>query len=503
MTKKSILNDDLFELARILGLQTDFQEVVRLVASKATQLLKADLTLILMLNPDTRKTVKTIVKDGKHIDQKEYRDIHIHVSGWILNNQKPLISPFIQNDERFAEDMFDNVPMKSVVGVPLIIEGTIIGTLIILYRESEERIETDYLKSLEDLAAVSAPYLRNAQKIREYFVSSLPKTSILLKYNNIGLYGRSQRFIELLYAIEAATKCDARVLLVGKTGTGKELIARAVHSFSSRANSPFIAIDCGAVPQNLLESEFFGHRRGAFTGATSDRQGLFLEANEGTLFMDEINNLPQDMQAKLLRVLQESEVRPVGSDRTVPINIRIITASSISLKKLVEDKLFREDLYYRLYVFPIYVPDLSERKSDLPILANHFLRIQSEKQDKNCESFTEEVIDFVTQRSWNGNIRELENFVERLVTLTPQHVHIIGFEIFPADLCDEIDQFQTHYKPKRSLESLKEQVQDFEAQLITQTLIESNWNQSEAARRLATTEKNIRYKMNRLDIKKP
>jgi transcriptional regulator with GAF, ATPase, and Fis domain len=503
LLQQSIQNEDIIEFAKILGQQTDFQDVLRLVANKAAQFTKADLALILMLNPDTRETVKTIIKDGKHIDQKKYRDIHIHIGGWIVNNSKPFLSQNIQKDNRFAKGLFDKVPIKSVSGVPLIIEGIIIGALILLYRNPQDFINANIMKYLENIASISVPFLRNAQKIREFFDSAVPEATLLLKYKNAGLYGTSPRFVTLLHTIEAATKCDVRVILDGKTGTGKELIARAIHKFSSRFNFPFIALDCGAIPHTLLESELFGHKRGAFTGAHYDRQGLLLDANGGTLFMDEINNLPYDMQSKLLRVLEEGEVRPIGGDKVVKTDVRIIAASSVPLKKLVEDHLFREDLFFRLHVFPICVPDLNEREEDIPLLANHFLQNYVRQQNKNVQNFQEEVIDFVKHRIWSGNIRELENFVERLVTLTPKDISIIDAESFPEDLKEELIQFRKKSKSRYLRESLKTRVEEFEAQLIKRTLVDCKWNQSETARRLKTSEKNIRYKIRKLNIRKP
>ena len=503
MKQQSENTNDLIEFAKLLGQQSDFQEILRLVAHHSAQILKADLALILMLNPDTRKTVKTIFKDGKTIEQKEYRDIHIHIGGWIINHKKSFLSHNIQKDDRFAEGLFDKIPIQSVAGAPLVIEGTIIGALILLYWDSAHSENTDLVNSLENLAAISVPYLRNAQKIREYFELDLPETSLLVKYNNAGLYGKSLRFIELLHAIEAAAKCNARVLLIGETGTGKELVAKAIHHFSSRAQNPFVAIDCGAIPDNLLESEFFGHTHGAFTGAHSDRQGLFQEATRGTLFMDEINNLPLEMQVKLLRVLEENEVKPVGSDKVVKTDVRIIAASSVPLKQLVEDHHFREDLFFRLHVYPIYVPDLSERQEDVALLTNHFLHLHAKRQIKNSQNFHEEVIDFIKQRTWKGNIRELENFVERMVTLAAEDVSIIGAESFPEDLREELDQFREKRTANYRSEPLKDRVQEYEAKLIKQTLIECNWNKSEAARRLDTSEKNIRYKIEKLNIRKP
>jgi len=207
MLKKSINTEGLFELAKILGQQTDFKEVVRLVANKAAQLLKADLALILMLNPDTRKTVKTIFKNGKSIEQKEYRDIHIHVGGWIINHHEVFFSTNIKKDQRFAESLFDKTPIKTVAGVPLNIEGIIIGTLILLYKESTDLSKSELTISLEQVATITVPFLRNTQKIREYFDAALSESSLIAKYNNAGLFGKSPRFVEMLHAVEAATKC--------------------------------------------------------------------------------------------------------------------------------------------------------------------------------------------------------------------------------------------------------------------------------------------------------
>ncbi len=491
-----------FEFAKILGQQTDFQEVLRLVAHKAAQFLNADLTLILMLNPDTRETVKTILKDGKNIEKKEYHSIHIQVGGWIVSKKRPFLSPKIQIDDRFDKGLFEKVPIETVMGVPLVIEGIIIGALILLYKDSQDFSDTGAIELLENIAAISAPFLRNIQKIRQYFQSSMPESTLLLKYKNVGLYGKSPKFIEMLQAIEAAAKCDVRVLLDGKTGTGKELIAKAIHKFSSRSNCPFIAIDCGAIPDTLLESELFGHRRGAFTGAHSDRQGLFLEANGGTLFMDEINNLPYDMQSKLLRVLEEGEVRPVGSDKSVTLDIRIIAASSVPLKKLVAEGIFREDLFYRLHVYPIHIPDLNERQEDIAVLANHFLHKYAGQQNKNIQGFHEELIDFMNQRNWDGHIRELENFVERMITITPLNTSTINADYFPLDMKKEFENFRLEMNAENKSESIKERLNKYQAEIIKKTLIECGWNQSKAARKLQTSESNVRNKISQFNIRK-
>lgn len=500
MIQQTLNSNDLFEFAKILCQQTEFQEILRLVAQKSAQFMNADLALILMLNPDTRGTVMTIIKDGRYVDQKEYKEIHIHVGGWIISKGKSFASHNIKKDDRFTKGLFETVPFKSIVGVPLISEGIIVGALILLYQNSSDVRIDNLVKPLVNIGAIAAPFLRNVQKIRQYFDYSITESNLVRKYNGVGLYGISSRFIELLHSVEAATKCDTRILLIGKTGTGKELIAKAIHRFSSRANNPFITIDCGAIHSNLLESELFGHKRGAFTGADSDRQGLFLAANGGTLFMDEINNLPYDMQPKLLRALEEGEIRSVGSDKPRKVDVRIIAASSVPLKSLVEDNKFRADLFYRLYVYPIYVQDLNERQEDIPILANHFLQKYIKQQNKNNLHFHEEVVNFLKQRTWDGNIRELENLVERIVAVSPPGQKTIDSSALPIDLKTELKNFRLEFNASGRSTPLKDQLNKYESDIIKKTLIECGWNQSKAARKLQTSESNIRYKMAQFNI---
>jgi DNA-binding NtrC family response regulator len=372
---------------------------------------------------------------------------------------------------------------------------------LVLYKQPQKRTGL-YISYLEGIAAIAAPFLRNVHKLKQFFKSPLPEAALIAKYERIGLIGKSQKFRELLHAIEAAARCDVRVLLEGQTGTGKELIARAIHTFGARSNAPFIAIDCGAIPQHLIESELFGHKKGAFTGANFERKGLIAEAHGGTLFMDEIENLPFDMQSKFMRVLQAGEVRPLGSNKTITVDVRIITASSTPLRKLVDSGDFREDLYYRLHVYPISIPDLNERGEDIVLLANHFLRFFSAQQHKKTASFQEIILDFIKQRPWPGNIRELENFVERLVTVTPPDALVIDPLNLSSDLKKELDQFQSGKKSQQGGNSLSERIKAFETQIIRQTLDECHWNQSEAARRLHISEGDIRYKIKKMKIKK-
>lgn len=322
----------------------------------------------------------------------------------------------------------------------------------------------------------------------------------MAKYEALGLIGKSKKFIELLQAIEAAARCEVRVLLEGASGTGKELIARAIHRLSNRSDRPFLAIDCGAIAANLIESELFGHVKGAFTGAISDRKGLLEEANGGTLFMDEIANLPIDMQAKFMRVLQEGEVRPVGSNKIRHVDVRLIVASSSSLRKLVDEQKFREDLFFRLHVYPIRVPSLDDRQDDVALLANHFLKKFAAEQGKPAESFHEAILDFMQQRHWAGNIRELENLVERLVTLAGPKMAILERDLLPQELHKEMKKIEAGQQDAGIIKPLYESLSEYEEQLLRQALAANNWNIAKTARALRIAEQTLRYKMGNLGI---
>lgn len=232
------------------------------------------------------------------------------------------------------------------------------------------------------------------------------------------LIGSSPSFVAVLESVRTVAPARCAVLIQGETGTGKEVIAQAIHDASARRQQRFVAINCAAIPAALLESELFGHERGAFTGAVTQRIGRFQAADRGTLFLDEIGELPMELQPKLLRALQEQEFERVGSSQTTRVDVRIVAATNQDLWRMVKEHKFRADLYYRLNVFPITVPPLRERMQDIPLLVAHFLRIFAEHQGKSIERVPEDVMTAVERYSWPGNIRELQNFIERSVILT-------------------------------------------------------------------------------------
>ena len=492
--------DSIIELASVLDRQTDFQEILRLVTQKAFAIMNARNVLVMMVNPMTRETIKTLYRQGRDPVDHHYQLLHTYLTGWVIENNRGFITKDIAIDRRFRNDLFEEVPVKSVMCAPFRGEGMITGTLLVINQSEDFIFGEEDFDILEKFAAVASPFLRNIQKIQQYFVSPVPQDTLINKYKAHGLLGGSEEFIKLLRSVEAAASSDVRILLEGESGTGKELVARAIHNVSPRASNKFIAVDCGAIPRELIESEMFGHLKGAFTGAGESRKGLMQEADGGTLFMDEITNLPLDVQAKFLRVLQENEIRPLGSNQVRKINVRFIAASSRSLRELVERGEFREDLFYRLYVYPIDIPSLSHRREDIPLLVHHFLRKFAREQQKKVENISGDLLEFLKNHPWTGNIRELENLLERLVTLTPPETKVMDAGMLPTELQDAWTNRSSQKPVTKSLKPLKESVAELEKLSIENALILCDWNQSRAARMLQISEHTIRYKMKKLGI---
>ena len=243
------------------------------------------------------------------------------------------------------------------------------------------------------------------------------KQAVEQRFGFDSIIGRSPALRRVFEQVRAVAESDAAVLLIGESGTGKELVARAIHHNSARRDGPFVAVNCAAIPETLLESELFGHEKGAFTGADRKRRGLFAEASGGTIFLDEIGDIALSLQAKLLRVLQDKAVRPVGGSQEVQLDLRVVSATNRDLAARVAEGQFREDLYYRLAVIPVRLPSLRERPEDIPLLAAHFLKRAAASLRKPLESYDDEAMDWLLQHRWPGNVRELENVVERAATL--------------------------------------------------------------------------------------
>jgi len=311
-----------------------------------------------------------------------------------------------------------------------------------------------------------------------------------------GIIGQSPVTTALCEQVKIVAPTGSTVLILGETGTGKELIAQAIHNLSPRRDRPFIKVNCAAIPAGLIESELFGHERGAFTGAIGRRTGRFEMAHAGTLFLDEIGDIPSELQPKLLRVLQEQEFERLGGTQTTRVDVRVVAATSRDLRQMVAAREFRADLYYRLNVFPLRVPALRDRPEDIPLLVKHFVRIYSHRMRKSVDRIPTEPMELLLRYPWPGNVRELQNFIERAVILSADKVLRFPLEEFllPHDAPDEAGEGTV---PKAL--TLKEA----EREHILQALAETNWvigGVKGAARRLGLKRTTLNYKMQKLGI---
>ena len=310
------------------------------------------------------------------------------------------------------------------------------------------------------------------------------------------LIGQHPLIQKIHVLIKKVTATEATILLMGESGTGKELVARALHALSPRTDRPFIPVNCGAIPAELLESEIFGHERGAFTGAIGARSGMFQLANGGTIFLDEVGEMSPSLQVKLLRVLQDREVRPVGADRSTRVDVRVVAATNKDLQQEVERGTFREDLFYRLQVIPIIMPPLRERRSDIPLLIQHFLEKHNAKRPDRPVHITDESMVHLWEYDWPGNVRELENLLERLVILSEDG--FIRVESLPSNIRSFISEKRI---PKPTLGDsgldLNSAVEEFENQLIGEALRRTKGNKQAAARLLGLKRTTLVAKLRR------
>ena len=309
--------------------------------------------------------------------------------------------------------------------------------------------------------------------------------------------GRSPKMRQIYDLIVRVADTNATVLINGESGVGKELIARAIHQQSQRRLNPFVAVNCAAISEHLVESELFGHERGAFTGAIEMHRGKFELAHTGTLFLDEVGSLRLDLQAKLLRVLQEREFERVGGSKTVRTDVRIVAASNQDLRQMVAERTFRDDLFYRLNVIPVHVPPLRDRREDIPLLINHFLMKYNKDFGRQVQGVTSEALALLTHYHWPGNVRELENMIERLVVLSRHR--ILDIEDMPLDLKSVRGQLAHDLFATGA--DLRQAKAEFERHYIVQTLERHGWNQTEAAKRLGIHRNTLLTKMDMLQIR--
>lgn len=337
-------------------------------------------------------------------------------------NRNLVVTDDARSDSRFKSSESVNLQqIRSVLSVPIADESRVFGALYLDNRNSGNRFAPRVVRFVEILADLSAIAFRNAETFAEMTETQNTLSSRLSHFTRFDeIIGRSRPMVDLLKTLEKVAQTEFPVLLLGESGTGKELVTRAIHRASSRAAGPFVAQNCAAIPAELLESEFFGHTRGAFTGAAGARDGLIRQAHGGTLFLDEIADLDIRLQSKLLRVLEEGRVRPLGSQQDFAVNFRLISATSIDLQSAVKSGRLRRDLYYRLNVVTLFIPPLRERVSDLELLIQYFVEKHRAGAGGKELRFSREALRYLQKLPWRGNVRELEHFVKRALILSPR-----------------------------------------------------------------------------------
>ncbi|HTZ59625.1 MAG TPA: sigma 54-interacting transcriptional regulator [Acidobacteriaceae bacterium] len=423
---------------------------------RAEEALVLELSKAVLANPDIRQMLKAIEDSLQSLIPHDYAAIalydssaphELHVQqlkpagearplesvirvqgrpeGWVLAQQEPLLLSQVENKSLSLMKHRPWSEFKSGCWVPLNYRGDIVGTLFVGRHEGElSRQEVDMLLQAGNQIANAIEMDHSFRRIVQ-LSSKLKEEKRYLEeelrteYNFEEIVGENRSLRAVLKQVETVSSTDATVLILGETGTGKELIARSIHKLSPRRDRTFVKLNCSAIPLGLLESELFGHEKGAFTGAISQRIGRLELAHLGTLFLDEVGDLPLELQPKLLRALQEKEIERLGGRRTIPVDVRLIAATNRDLSKMVKEGQFRNDLYYRLRVFPITIPPLRERVSDIPLLVNYFVTKHARRMNKPIHTVPHDTMAALMAWPWPGNVRELENFIERAVILTP------------------------------------------------------------------------------------
>jgi Nif-specific regulatory protein len=489
---------------------TDLDKLLRFILKKVKATFNIEGASIALHDPERQEFyfIRTVEaeqeSDSKNAPQMRFPD-NYGVAGWVFKKNQTVIIPDVENDERYTNqlDLQQNFNTRSMICVPLATRKARIGLIYVL-NKIKGRFGEREARLLEILAGPIAISIENARlygELRQH-ANALEaenqrlKSEVKDRFDLHGVIGSSAAMEKVFSLVEKVINTTTSVLIQGETGTGKELIARVIHYGGPLRDKPFVAENCGALSENLLESELFGHVKGAFTGAVNDKKGLFEMAAGGTVFLDEIADMPASMQIKLLRVLQEGQVRPVGSSEIIDVDFRLIASSNRDLYQEVKKGRFRDDLYYRIQVFPIILPPLRERKEDIPALATNFLEKCARKFKTPVSRFTPTTLDMLARFNWPGNIRELQNEVERAVCLAGSDKEI-GINCL-SEKITAVAQDDT-YETDTDL-TLQKTVQRIEKKMIVDALRKSRGNRSQAARTLGLTRQGLLNKIGRYNI---
>jgi transcriptional regulator with GAF, ATPase, and Fis domain len=509
----------IYELGNAFACQLDLDPLLELVTQKCREVLEAEGAAILLLDPRREELYFPYLADLDPEVARRLAELRFSASqgiaGEALRRGRAIKVDDVSREERFYSliDRHTGLNTRSILAVPLIVSGARLGVVEVVNSLRGTAFSDDDLVLLESLANSIGSAIHNASRVGQLQTAEQTlRAQVGALRRDLGkrellddIAGASPQMDEVFRLMGSISTTPIAVLIEGETGTGKELLAHAIHRMSDRADRPFLAVNCAALSEHLLESELFGHRRGAFTGAINDQPGLFKAASGGVIFLDEIGEMPLTMQPKLLRVLQDGEIISVGSTRPERVDVRVLSASNRDLKAAVDENRFRADLYYRLAAFPITLPPLRERNGDVPLLAARFLAASSERQRKLIRDIDPKALTLLECYGWPGNVRELQNEIERAVALTPS-----GESIKPERLSDKIRNgpiaapLKVPVTPSGSPGengNLRFARADFEARHIAEVLASNQGNVSRSARILGISRISLQRKMKEYNLR--
>ena len=516
-TKRSIELTTIYEVSKILTSTTNLNQSLNSVINVLDNFLGMRYGTIVLQNLES-KALNTIVSLGadnnKHIKFKSGEGI----IGKVFKTGSPIVITDIREEPALWRGMKfddDTIAGFSMLCVPIKSPSRVKGTLSVVYCKNEDSISINDAISLLIMVGsligqaieISNKIKEEKEKLREEKTHLQQALTSRHKIDN--MVGQSEIMIQIFQTVKRVAASTATVLIRGESGTGKELVAKALHYNSLRPDGPFIKLNCTAIPDTLLESELFGHVKGSFTGAYEDKKGRFELADKGTIFLDEIGELPVTTQLKLLRVLQERSFEKLGSSKTISVDVRIVTATNRDLEEAIKKSEFREDLYYRLNVVPIFLPPLRSRRKDIPPLIDHFLRKYNDENSSEIR-ISEKAIKYLLNYDWPGNVREIENCIERIVILSESSIATIDdlpYEIINANKftfkfeqdSEENDIEENNIKNNKDM-PLAESIEDIETERILDALKKCGWVKSRAAKLIGLTTRQLDYRITKYDI---
>ena len=478
---------------------SDLNSLLTQILDSATKLCSGEASSLLLVNKESQELSFEVALGGAGTAVKSFTvKMGEGIAGWVAAHNRSIIVNDAENDKRHRHDISKSVnyPSKTMLAVPMRVKGECLGVIEIINKKGNKQFTQDDLEWLEifaNQAGIAVANARNIQTVQNKIEELHGQIEADMGHHTI--IANSPVIKEKLEIMGRVARTDSSVLILGESGVGKEVFAEYIHRNSPRSGKPFVRVNCAAIPEGLLESELFGHVKGAFTSAIANRHGRFELADGGTIFLDEIGELPLSLQSKLLRVIQERAFEKVGSDYTINVDVRILAATNRDIEKQVAKGEFRSDLYYRLNVLPLYIPPLRQRKEDIPELADFFLKKNMKKIQNSFEGFSKEALETMLSYSWPGNVRELENCIERACIIGK------GKRIEADDLFFKSP--QTTEMPGDGNRNLKTAENIFRTRFIRQVLEENSWNQTETAKALDIQRTYLSRLIKELDIINP